>query len=114
MLKLTLKNYLDHEHQDIYLERTTYQNNHALALLAYFPDNDGHIDRDYPDVLSINLDGAPDDPHAFYGSSDCPETLKALVNAGFIEPREQTIQGLGTYTLFHITDTYWNKLPEAK
>ena len=114
MLKFKLKNYLGGNDQEVFLERTTYANNGALALLAYFPDDDGHVGLDYPDVLSINLESAPSDKHAFYGDSDCPETLKALTNVGFIKPIGRTVQGLGTYTLFRITDEYWDKLTEAE
>ena len=114
MLKFKLKNYLGGNDQEVFLERTTYANNGALALLAYFPDDDGHVGLDYPDVLSINLESAPSDKHAFYGDSDCPETLKALTNVGFIKPVSQAIQGFGTYTLFRVADEYWDKLTEAE
>lgn len=114
MLKFKLKNYLGGNGQEVLLERTTYANNGALALLAYFPDDDGQVDPDYPDVLSINLESMPSDKHAFYGDSDCPETLKALTNVGFIKPIGQVTQGLGTYTLFRVADECWDKLTEAE
>lgn len=114
MLKFTLKKYLDDDDTEILLEKTTYQNNGSLALLAYFPDDEGHIDTDWPDILSINLEDAPADSHAFYGDSGCSETLKALTKVGFIEPIDQAIQGMGVYTLFRVTDKYWNELTEAK
>lgn len=114
MLKFTLKKHLGGDDTEILLEKTTYQNNGSLALLAYFPDDEGHIDTDWPDILSVNLEGAPADDHAFYGSSDCPQTLKELTKIGFIEPIDQAIQGMGVYTLFRVTDKYWNKLTETK
>lgn len=114
MLKFKLKNYLGENDQEVFLERTTYANNGALALLAYFPDDDGQVDPDYPDVLSINLESAPSDKHTFYGDSGCHRTLEALTNIGFIKPIGQVTQGLGTYTLFRIADKYWDKLIKAE
>lgn len=114
MLKFKLKNYLGGGDQEILLERTMYANNGALALLAYFPDDDGQVDLNYPDVLSINLESMPSDKHAFYGNSDCPETLKALTNVGFIRPVSKAVQGFGMYTLFRVADEYWDKLTEAE
>lgn len=114
MLKFKLKNYLGGDDQKILLERTTYANNGTLALLAYFPDDDSQIDLDYPDVLSINLESAPADKHAFYGDSSCPSTLEALTNVGLIAPVGQATQGLGAYTCYRIVDKYWNELTEAE
>lgn len=114
MLKFNLKNYLGGNDQEILLTRDTYASNGALALLAYFPDDNGQVDLNYPDVLSINLEKAPSDKHAFYGDSGCPQTLEALTNIGFIAPVGQATQYLGTYTCYHIADKYWNELTEAE